>query len=186
MRIPYIQKIDTDASNPWYDTVVKSVKFPENPVLETYYVIKPLDYATILARTVNGSIIILRQYRPAIEGYTLELPSGHVEAGESSDQAIIRELAEETSCIIDKNQLIPLGKLSPDTGRLGNTLWAFFADNVVLKQLPEPDQNEGIEVQLVSTAKLIHMIESGQMNHALDLSVIALAAIQNFINLNRR
>lgn len=41
-------------------------------------------------------IVLVRQYRPAINGYTIEFPAGLLEAGETSEEAAERELKEET------------------------------------------------------------------------------------------
>jgi len=41
-------------------------------------------------------IVLVRQYRPAIDGYTIEFPAGLVETGETSEEAATRELKEET------------------------------------------------------------------------------------------
>jgi len=40
---------------------------------------------------------------------------------------------------------------------------------------------EGIEVILVSREKLFQMIREGHLNHALDLSVIALAIFKRYL-----
>ena len=67
----------------------------------------------------------MRQYRPAVEERTLELPSGHVDPGETPIAAATRELMEETGYVADKIEEI--GVIRPDTGRLSNRLWCFFA-----------------------------------------------------------
>ena len=76
--------------------------------------------------------------------------------GETPTQAIIRELKEETGCIA--GEVILLKEVIPDTGRLENKLWAFYVSNVEVKDIPSPDNNEGIEVQLVSHEELFEMM----------------------------
>lgn len=41
-------------------------------------------------------LVLVRQYRPAIKGYSIEFPAGLLESGETSDEAALRELQEET------------------------------------------------------------------------------------------
>jgi len=181
MKEPHILKIRKASSIPWFEQIEKEILFPGENEPQIYYTIKPPDYVTALARTKESKFIILKQYRPAIEGYTHELPSGHVEKGENPKSAMMRELKEETNCVA--NEVILLGELIPDTGRLENRLWAFYIDGVEIKHLPKPDKNEGIEVFLVSREKLFQMIREGHLNHALDLSVIALAIFKGYLNL---
>ena len=181
MKRPYIRSVYKDLSVPWFEQIKKEVIFPREDKPQIYYSIKPSDYVTALTCTTDNKFIILKQYRPAVEDYTFELPSGHTEDGETPDQAMIRELKEETGCLVSDVTL--LRKVIPDTGRLENRLWAFYINNVKVKYIPDPAENDGIEVQLVSRQKLFKMIKSGQMNHALDLSVIALAIFQNYLKL---
>ncbi|XP_055929155.1 ADP-sugar pyrophosphatase-like isoform X2 [Argiope bruennichi] len=44
-------------------------------------------------------LILVKQYRPALKKYTLELPAGVVEPNEKPDETAIRELKEETGYI---------------------------------------------------------------------------------------
>ena len=83
------------------------------------------DYVSVVAVTEDGRLLLVRQFRPAVGRMTLELPSGHVEPGETPEQAARKELLEETGYLADTFTL--LGNLSPDTGRLGNRMWCFFA-----------------------------------------------------------
>ncbi len=179
---PHILKIQKDFSIPWFEQITKTVLLPYNSEPQVYYSIKPPDYITALVHTKEDKFIILRQYRPAVEDYTFELPSGHTENGETPVQAIIRELNEETGCAAEKVTL--LGELIPDTGRLENRLWAFYIDEVKIDSLPDPVENEGIEVRLVTREELLRMVHDKQLNHALDLSVIALAIFKNHFKID--
>lgn len=181
MNKPFIHRVHKDLSVPWYEQIKKEVFFPGEDEPQIYYSIKPSDYVTALTHTTDGKFIILKQYRPAVEDYTFELPSGHAEDGETPAQAMIRELREETGCIAGDVTL--LREVIPDTGRLENRLWAFYIADVEIKDIPDKGENEGIEVHLVSHAELFEMINRGQLNHALDLSVIALAISQKYLKI---
>lgn len=109
---------------PWFKLIEKSV----GDEAALHYSIRTLDYVSVFAVTKNGTFPLVRQFRPAIEEVTLELPSGHVDPGETPEEAARKELQEETGFVA--NELILLGNLSPDTGRLGNRQWSFFAPGV--------------------------------------------------------
>lgn len=181
MRKPHIQNIEKDLSIPWFEQIRKDVLFPGESKPQIYYSIKPADYVTALTHTIENKFVILRQYRPAVEDYTFELPSGHLEDGETPAEAMIRELKEETGC--ETADVTLLGEIVPDTGRLENTLWAFYVNKVKIKALPDPAENEGIEVYLVSRDELFQMIREGRLNHALDLSVITMAILKQYLAL---
>jgi ADP-ribose pyrophosphatase len=181
MKKPRICKVQKDCSIPWYEQIKKTVILPHEPVEQTYYSIKPSDYVAILARTSDDKVIIVRQYRPAIEDYVYELPSGHLEKGETPEQAIIRELKEETNCVAKK--VVLLGENYPDTGRLENRQWAFYSDEIEMQTFPEPHKNEGIEVFLISSKELFNMINEGRFRHALDLCVIAMSMSKGLLKI---
>jgi ADP-ribose pyrophosphatase len=108
-------------ATPWFQIVAKDVDGSNGP----HYSLRTKDYVSVVAVTEAGRLILVRQYRPAVDRMTLELPSGHVEPGETPEIAARKELLEETGYIADTFTL--LGNLSPDTGRLGNRMWCFLA-----------------------------------------------------------
>ncbi|VVB76935.1 RNA pyrophosphohydrolase [uncultured archaeon] len=52
--------------------------------------------AVIVPITASGEVIMLRQYRPAVDAWLYELPAGTIEKGEKPVDCGARELKEET------------------------------------------------------------------------------------------
>lgn len=178
---PRIVSVQKDLSIPYFEQIRKCVVSPYQSGDQIYYSIKPPDYVAVLAQARDNRIIIVKQYRPAVEDYTFELPSGHIDSGETPRQAIVRELKEETNCIA--NEVVLLGETIPDTGRMENRQWAFYCNDLTVSKFPDPDKNEGIEATLASTDDLVRMIGNGQFRHSLDLCVIALAISKGYLKL---
>ncbi len=156
-------------STAYFDIVAKSYGAGD-----PYYSLRLLDYVATLAVSANNEIILVRQYRPAIERQTLELPAGHVEAGEPAIDSALRELEEETGYTARRLEL--LGKLAPDTGRLSNGLWCFLAADAV-PMTPPREPEEGIEIVLCSPEELAAKIRCGDFDHALHLAAVQLAVV---------
>jgi ADP-ribose pyrophosphatase len=180
MKRPIIKRVIKEKSNPWYEQLQKVISFPSENEDQIFYSIKPTDYVAVLAQLDDGRIIIVRQYRPAIEEFVYELPSGHIEKDESPEEAAIRELKEETNLLA--RRMIMLGENYPDTGRLENRQWAFYTNDV------EPDPVEGlgnkedIEVKAITVEELFSMINKGHFRHSLDLCVVAQAVARGYLN----
>lgn len=153
--------------------VRKEVEFGLGKEVEVYHCLAQPDYIAILARTSHGLFPLVRQYRPAVETYTWELPAGLLAKGESPEDACRRELKEETG--LDAEKVTYLGCYYPDTGRLQNRLHAFF----VSASEPDPGfaPEPGISVSFVNAQTLRDLILSGEFRHQLHLGLFTLASI---------
>jgi 8-oxo-dGTP pyrophosphatase MutT (NUDIX family) len=130
------------------------------------------DYVAVVARTASGAVVLVQQHRPVVGRITLELPSGHVDAGESPEQAARRELLEETGMVAGHLEL--LGVLVPDVGRLVNRMWCYFAPDVTPAPVPVVLEH-GLTCIQVQERELLAMALDGRMDHALNLAVLFLA-----------
>jgi hypothetical protein len=63
---------------PWFQVVVKDVRYPGQTHERSFYSVQINDWATVLAVDGEGRIPLVRQYRPVIERVGLELPAGAV------------------------------------------------------------------------------------------------------------
>ncbi len=116
LETPEIDHRDVAFSTPWFELIAKRPSGQTAP----HYSIGTCDYVSIFAVTAEGAFPLVRQFRPAVEESTLELPSGHVDKGDTPGEAARKELLEETGYVAD--EMILVAKLAPDTGRLGNRM----------------------------------------------------------------
>lgn len=141
---------------------------------QIFHSLEQSDYVSVLAVAPDGSIPLVRQYRPAIQRMTLELPGGLIDAAESPSTVAARELYEETG-YRNLSEPLLLSCLIPDTGRLENRLWCFFVTAA-------PDSNwtaePGVERVIYSRAQLHCEVLNGEFDHALHIAVLALAQMR--------
>ncbi len=162
--------------SPWVSVIRKEVQFAEGEQPEVYHSLSQPDYVAILARTKTGLIPLVRQYRPAVEDYTWELPAGLVEEGESPTDTCGRELLEETG--LTAEAISYLGAYYPDTGRLGNQMHAFFVDASVPDPVFVPES--GLEVKFVTSTDLVEYTRAGSFRHQLHIGVLAIAQMTGY------
>ena len=65
------------------------------------FTIRCADWCNVVAVTPDDCLVLVWQYRFGIEGFSLEIPGGVVDPGESPEQAARRELQEETGYVAD-------------------------------------------------------------------------------------
>ena len=163
-------KTEVAFRTPWFELLAKTV----NPAEAPYYSLRLPDYASIVAITGDRRVIAVRQYRPAVERCTIELPSGIVDPGEDPLETARRELLEETG--YEASDIELLTPMFPDTGRLGNRIWTCVATGAhpVAGLSPE----DGIEVLTYSAPELLRATAAGQFNHALHVAALMLAQMR--------
>jgi ADP-ribose pyrophosphatase len=171
MVLPKLVKIERTRLSPWVEIVSKTVRSATDQV---YHSLAQQDYLSVLALTPERNVLLVRQYRPAMEGPTLELPGGLRDSDEDVRLGIARELFEETAHrAVSEVKL--LGVFAPDTGRLENRMHGFVVDRAErdVSATVEP----GLEMLEVGAHELRTLIGSGEFNHALHIAIITLAAL---------
>jgi ADP-ribose pyrophosphatase len=179
---PKIRARQTTTISPWMNVIAREVEFAPGEPLQLYHSVDQRDYLAILARTPDGRIPIVRQYRPALESFTWELPAGLVERGEDPAEAAARELLEETG--YPARNVHSLGApAAACTGRLSNKIHSYFIETGerAADYVPE----SGIEVALKSPAELVAMIKTGEFIQQLHLGALMLAELRNLLTLPR-
>lgn len=165
--------------SPWTTLIEREVEFVPNSAAATYHAIGQSDYIAIVAVTPDHRIPIVRQFRPALETFTWELPAGLVEPSEAPAVTCRRELLEETG--FPARTVIPLGTAAPCTGRLSNRIHSFFVEtgDCVSAFVPEV----GLTVKLVTPPELVQLIATGEFSSQLHLGALLLAQMHSVLKL---
>jgi ADP-ribose pyrophosphatase len=176
---PRIASRTIERLSPWVSVAARAV-VSGNGEPQVFHSLQLHDYVSVIALTTDGQVPLVRQFRPALERFTLELPGGLLDGtGESASDAAVRELSEE----IGREPLEAvqaLGCLQTDTGRLENKICGYFArisDTDLPAWRPEP----GVERQFVSLAELRALILNGTFDHALHVALISLASARGWL-----
>jgi ADP-ribose pyrophosphatase len=164
---------------PWLAVEAKDVR-REGAGSETFYSVRTHDYAVVLAVTGDGRIPLVRQFRPAIELFSLELPSGLIEDGETPEETVRRELVEETGCEVG-DEVLEIGQFHLDSGRMQTTEWAFFAPGARVVAPGPSGEEADLEVVFVTAAELRDLVLNGEFRMAAHLAVIGAALYRGLL-----
>ena len=150
--------------SPWTTLIEKDVEFAPGRAPDTYHAFGPFDWVVAAARTPDGRVAVVRQFRPAVEQYTWELPSGLIDPGEDPETACRRELLEETG--LRAERVTYLGGFRPDAGRLALVQHVFRVE--ASGPLPEFVPEPGVAVEYVAPEAVLALIRAGsfcQLHH---------------------
>lgn len=179
MAWPRIVSRRTTRVSPWVEIIERGVQFEADLTTELYHAIDQQDYIAIVARTPDGTIPIVRQYRPALESFTWELPAGTVDKGETPIDCCRHELLEETG--LPALMVHTLGSYAPCTARLSNRVHSFFVETG-----PRSEQSTiepGIELKLVTAHELAVLILRGEFVLQLHIGALMLASMRGYLDL---
>jgi len=177
--LPRILRTEKTSVSPWLEVIAREVQWSSESGVETYYAIGQPDYVTVLAITPEERLVLVRQYRPAIERFSLELPAGMIDPGEDPLVAASRELFEETGYPVSKIELI--GKGATSSGRISNSTYSFFVRTG--EQVRGFKEEPGVSVHLASASEMRNLILSGEFSEQAHLGAIAVAATMGLVDL---
>lgn len=140
---------------------------PRTGSIYDFVVLDASPWVNIIPVTTNNEVILIRQYRHGIREVTLEIPGGLVENGEPHDLAALRELEEETGYGANRDDLIYLGKISPNPAIQNNVCHTYLARNVYSIGAQKMDEKEDIELDICPLKDIPALIQDGTISHSL-------------------
>ncbi len=139
-------------------------------IVDPYYVVELPTSVVAMAINENNELIMVKQYRYPVNEILTELPGGFIDEGEQPQQAILRELMEETGYTFTNTHY--LGFTAANPGILNNYTHMFIAFGGIKTAEQQLDANEEIEILLKPLSEVKLMLQHNgirQSMHALCL-----------------
>jgi ADP-ribose pyrophosphatase len=134
---------------------------------ETFLIFERGDsVAALLVERETGNVIAVEQFRaPTLEksrnhGWMIEAVAGMIDAGETPDQAIVREVLEETGYRIEQPELVATFFASP--GGSSERIFVYYAV-VTAREKGAPAEAEDIRLLSMSLDELFDRMDRGEI-----------------------
>ena len=150
---------------------VDTVQLPSGRTT-TREIVEHEDAVCVVPIDENNNVLMVRQYRKAAQLNLLEVPAGGVEAGETPDETVLRELQEEVS--VTSGSLRRLSGFWVSPGWATEFMHAYLAMDLTPASLPAGD-DEYISVERVPLDSIPGLIESGEIQDSKSIASLLLA-----------
>lgn len=155
----------------WFTARKDRCEKPDGSIVDDYYVLEFPEWATALAITEDGKVLLVKQYRHALGEICIELPGGCIDDTDKTlEDGIRRELLEETGHSFATVHY--LGKTSPNPSTNSNLMHMFIATGGKKVQEQKLDENEEIEVMEVTMAELQELIDGKRLIQSMHMTTI--------------
>lgn len=124
----------------------------------------------IVAMVDDSNLIIVEQFRAALNKTLLEIPAGKLEKEEDPLECAKRELEEETGYTSENVEY--LGKIATGPGFTDEIIYIYKASNLV-KGTKGGDEDEFIDIKTVSLENLKKMVRDGEIIDTKTISALA-------------
>lgn len=142
-----------------------SYKLASGKIVDPYFVVEIPPSIVAMAITKDRQVILVKQYRHPVQKELLELPGGFIDEGENPEDAVARELLEETGYKFDR--IVALGSSAPNPGILNNECLLYLAMDGVKFSAQSLDPNEEIEIILKPISEVRSLLAEGAFKQSL-------------------
>ena len=113
----------------WINLYHVDLVMPDGHVINDYHVIEyPYQAAGVIPIGDDGRILLIEQFRFQTKTRGFEVPAGRIDDGETPEEAVVRELREETGHA--PREVRKLGFYHPSVGSSNMTFNLFVATGV--------------------------------------------------------
>jgi ADP-ribose pyrophosphatase len=156
-----------------FDVLGARYRHPVRGTERDFVVMHAPDWVNVVALTPDDHLVLVRQFRYGIDGFSLEIPGGVMDhAGEDPIAAGLRELREETGFGGGVAKLI--GTVRPNPAIQSNRCHFVFVESAVRAHDLAWDTDEEIEIVVEPVEKVLALAHSGGIFHSLVLNALML------------
>jgi len=161
---------------PWATLRSDRCEMPDGRIVDQYYVLEYPNWVNAVALTENNKVLMVRQYRHAAGIVSLEIPGGVIDGDEAPEDAVRRELLEETGYQFDDIELISTVYANPSTAN--NKTYCYLAKGGIKVQDQDLDEHEEVVVEEYTIEEVKQLLADNKIAQALHCTGIFYALIK--------
>ena len=155
----------------WIDLHADDCALPDGTKISPFYVNDVPDFVVVVAVTVDGDFIFVRQYRHGTRQILLELPAGCMEPTDSDPGAgAARELFEETGYA--GSEPVFLCKVAPNAACISNFAHCYLIRNCKKVSSQHLDATEDLEIVVMSAEETKKLMAEGRLVQAVHVAAM--------------
>ena len=143
-----------------FDVVTQSVRLPDGTEAEFDY-LSEAESVVVLPFRADGEVVVIEEWRQAVERRNRGLPAGTLEPGEEPAVAVDRELREETGH--KAGDATHLTTVEPANGYADSVFHYFVAEGCERAGDQSLDADESIEVGTADFKNLLAEVRDGEL-----------------------
>lgn len=149
---------------------------PDRRAEQGFFVLQAPDWVNVVPLTDDDRVVLVRQFRFGVEGFTLEIPGGMCDGDEPPLRTAARELREESG--YEAREIVPLGWVHPNPAIQSNRCHSFLALGAHPAGPMDPDPHEAFEVVTVPLGEIHGLVADGTITHALVVAAFHLLGVR--------
>ncbi len=108
----------------------------------------------------DPQLLLIKQYRYAVDGYLYEIPAGRLDPGETPEECARRELHEETGCTAERLELLTSVYTTP--GFTDERIHLFMASGLT-EGATKREADEFMEVETMTLSQVLGRVSRGEI-----------------------
>jgi 8-oxo-dGTP pyrophosphatase MutT (NUDIX family) len=153
----------------WVNLHIADVVMPDGTRID-HHLVRMSRPAVGTIMTGDDGVLLLHRHRFITDTWGWEVPAGGVDAGETPEQAAVREALEESGW--EPTTVRQLCAFHPANGLLDQTFVIFVSDDAVHRGAPV-DVNEAERVEWVPVADVRRLLLDGKITDGLSFGAIS-------------
>jgi ADP-ribose pyrophosphatase len=163
----------------WATLRVDTCELQNGVIKDDYYVLEYPNWVNAIAITRENKMILVRQYRHAADIISLEVPGGVIDGDERPEDAVKRELLEETGYSFETSELIATVYPNPATST--NRTFTYLLTGGIKTHEQHLDEHEFLTVEEYTLEEVKELV----LNNKIDQSLHATAIFYGLLKLGQ-
>ncbi|MFQ5493058.1 MAG: NUDIX hydrolase [Candidatus Dojkabacteria bacterium] len=147
----------------WFPVYKHKVELANGKIIDDFYVGDFGQCVLIVPILKTGEMVLVKQYRQAVQDTLIEFPEGREKAGKDGKTTACEELLEETGIEVAPSRMEKVAVFAPEPSKMIYKVHLYLARNLDFNASQKLDPEEEIEILTFKPKDLLRKIKEGEI-----------------------